>query len=155
MKPHRLAMESLRRQIQLLEDLKTDVFTILQRAFNDEAEVMVQEITQNQLFEQGVDGRGTKLAPYSNPYRRFKIAIGQPVDRTTLKLTGDFYDSIELVAFEQFAQITGNVEYTEHLVNRYGPDILRPSNEVLGQFLTSIYIPELKEFINQKTGVRT
>lgn len=58
--------------------------------------------TIDQLFEKGEDKLGRKLADVGGEYSPFtvmtKLKKGQPINRVTLKDTGDYYDSYRISA---------------------------------------------------------
>ena len=56
-------------------------------------EIALDIITDDQLFDKGIDGDGNQLPlPYAPFTIDIKKALGQPVNRITLKDTGAFYD---------------------------------------------------------------
>ena len=76
---------------------------ILEQELKDEIlkheEVIVNMIAEEQLFEQGIEGRGIKIMSYQ-PYKpstiKRKLKKGQPTDRVTLRDTGEFHASLHV-----------------------------------------------------------
>lgn len=78
----------------------------------------------DQLFYQGVDSNGYRLAPYSANTIVIKRRKNQPIDRTTLKDSGDFYDTFVLIFSSDLDFIVGADDSGKNLFDRYGNDIL-------------------------------
>lgn len=68
--------------------------------------------TIDQLFEKGQDKLGRDLDSVGGGYSPFTIQIkqkkGQPYDRVTLKDTGDFYNSFQVVNQDTYIEIIAN-----------------------------------------------
>jgi len=126
----------LRRFKDILNDELTD--EILKN--EDEIKIMIQE----QLYS-GYDGYTASIQPpYAPRTIKRKLKKGQPVDRVTLKDTGDFYKSLH-VAFDNdgFYIASSNQELSAILRKRYGDSILRLSNENLKELLWTNIRPSL------------
>jgi len=146
-------MASFRPAIKFLEGLQEVAFSVLQTSINQNRVFIEDRITEKQLFEKGEDGKGKKLRGYARTTIRIKRQKGQPTDRTTLKDTGAFYKSLSVEGFPLALEVKATVPYTRYLTtegNRYGIDILRPSEETLGEFFEKFYIPDLKKEVEQE-----
>lgn len=143
-------MRLFERQIQFLESLESDIYREIENSVNQFGYVLEEDISQKQLFEQGVDGKGKKLLGYSRTTIRIKIAKGQPVDRTTLRDKNDFHPSITIKAFSDRFEVSSSVTHAKFLIKRYGKDILRPSAENINSFMFKYVLPNLKKKINDK-----
>ena len=86
----------------------------------------------DQLFNQGIDSKGQSLGEYAastilgTSKFKGKIEKGQPTDRVTLKDTGDFYKSFNILFEEDGFEITAdeNIDYVPKLLDTYGEDIV-------------------------------
>lgn len=140
------------KQISFLTELESRMFTELEQVINQFDFVIKDYIVNKQLFREGEDGKGKVLPGYTRTTIRYKIAKGDPADRTTLRDDGDFYSHIEVNAFPEHFEINSNVSHDVYLVKKYGQDILRVSDEHLREFLKHYYLPKLKEYAtNQLT----
>lgn len=101
-----------------------------------------------QLYEQGITGKGVEIASYA-PYTARTIQIkqkkGQPTDRVTLKDTGRFYGAMYIEFDSQGFYVTSYDKKTEALIEKYGPAIFRLTNENLGILIRDYIRPGLKE----------
>lgn len=93
--------------------------------------------TEEQLFDKGIDSAGISLGEYA-PATIFgtvnfkgKIEKGQPIDRVTLKDTGDFYKSFKFKNGANSFTIKANDEKDGAvlLTKQYGDEILGLTNE--------------------------
>lgn len=108
--------------------------------------VIVELNAVDQLYISGVTRNNDFIAGYL-PYRprtiRIKRKKGQPIDRVTLRDTGDFHRS--------FAVIADNVEFligatdwkVDELVNKYGNEILGLTDVNLDKLVWEHIYPEL------------
>jgi hypothetical protein len=146
-------MELFSDQIKFLEKLEEGVISVLKNTINRDRILLEEAVTENQLFERGVDGFDKPLRPYARTTIRLKNRRGQPTDRTTTRDTGAFHASVKVEAFDEGFEVSSPLEYVQYLTkkgNRYGIDILRPSSDNLEIFLLAKYIPELKEEVKNK-----
>ena len=133
--------------INFFENIDQILFEITQEK---ETQQFIIKTIQDQLFNTGEDGDGVSLGDYSPVTIQIKRAKNQPVDRITLKDTGEFYDSFEVEAFEGGFIISGNGQKSpsDNLFVTYGDNILKPNID------SSILIAEyyatklIKEFEN-------
>lgn len=117
-------------------------------------EVIIQMVAEEQLYEQGIEGRGIKIAsyqPYSPRTIREKMRKGQPYDRVTLRDTGEFHASLKLEVDDEGFYVTSSDEKSKYLLERYGKTIFRLTNENLKILLRDYIRPslqsKLKEYI--------
>lgn len=94
--------------------------------------------TQLQLFRKGEDSKGTKLSSIGGGYSPVTIEIkrskGQPIDRVTLKDTGDFYQSFQVVPYMGGFRIEADVIKDDtNLEKEWGEDIIgiQEGNKIL------------------------
>ena len=108
---------------------------------------IIEAVVQNQLYERGINGTGVEIMSYE-PYRprtiKNKKRKGQPYNRVTLKDTGEWYNSLRLVYDVDGFFITSTDEKNTYLKKKYGPTILRLTNENLSMILDKYIRPNLK-----------
>lgn len=108
---------------------------------------IIEAVVQNQLYEHGINGTGVEIMSYK-PYRprtiKNKQRKGQPYNRVTLKDTGEWYNSLRLVYDVDGFFITSTDEKNTYLKKKYGPTILRLTNENLSMILNKYIRPNLK-----------
>ena len=91
--------------------------------------------TEDQLFDRGVDSNGRSLGSYAPLTVRLRGEAGLPVDRITLKVTGDFYDGFE-GDFSAFpVPFTSSDEKTAELLYMFGEEIFGLANENIERLL--------------------
>lgn len=123
---------------------------ILEQELKDEIlkheEVIVNMIAEEQLFEQGIEGRGIKIMSYQ-PYKpstiKRKLKKGQPTDRVTLRDTGEFHASLHVEFDEGGFYVASTDDKAKYLLDRYGKTIFRLTNENLKVLLNDYIRPEL------------
>ena len=108
--------------------------TYVRRAVQENTDKIV-ELNVEQLYEYGINSLGVSIdtyAPYSPYTIRAKNEKGQPTDRVTLRDTGDFHKSFEVVVGPVDFYITATDYKTDMLVERYGEKIfgLIPQNKI-------------------------
>lgn len=131
-------------QIKFIESLNVMILTTFEETINEYSEVLKGYIIDKQLYTKGIDGNNKKLKGYSRFTIQIKKSKQQPVDRTTLKDSGDFYISIRVEAFDDRFEISSNVPYDSDLVEKYGRDILKISSENMAEFINTHYLSNLK-----------
>lgn len=132
-----------------LDKIEKVIYPTLRQVFNRYKNVIKRDNTKEQLFKLGQDAKGDSLGSYADSTKRIKIKKRQPVDRVTLKDTGDFYDSITVTATDTEVIIETSIEYAKYLVKRYGKDILGVQDMLLKDFYEKYIVPELDKKINK------
>ena len=116
-------------------------------------DVIVQMVTQEQLYEKGIEGRGTEIMSYQ-PYTartiRIKQKKGQPYDRVTLKDTGEFYNSLHVEFDDEGFYVTSTDDKAKYLLARYGKTIFRLTNENFSELLRNYVRPSLQEKLKER-----
>lgn len=137
-------MDALIKLLKRFEKLKGD--EILVKIYSPKFQKEVIEYnTKDQLFNQGIDSNGKVLPPYAPSTIAYKRQRGQPTDRTTLKDTGEFYGSFNLIFnsdldFEIVAE-----DQEKNLFDRYGNQIVGWTNENKEEIIKNIQ----NKFINE------
>jgi len=104
----------------------------------------------------GLRATGSEIRPPYAPLTIFlKKQKGQPVDRVTLKDTGDFYNAMFVEVNDQakFYEIDSKDEKSLKLQRKYQPTIFGLGDESSSIYLTYTMFPELKSRIETKLGV--
>lgn len=139
---------SLKNLIFRLRKFKEILHQELKEEILENKFVIIEMVTKDQLYERGINGRGVSIASYQ-PYAprtiRVKIKKGQPTDRVTLKDTGEFYNSFDVVFDENGFYITSDDEKAQYLVEKYGRNIFRLTDENLTILLREYIRPILTE----------
>ena len=130
---------------------KTNVTATLVKILNQKStQKFITDLnTKVQLFEYGEDSRGVQLASIGGSYAPSTIEIkrrkGQPSNRVTLKDTGDFYKSFEVVVKPNASFLIDSdpMKEGQNLEDRYGDNIegLQPENivKVMDYLRTKFY----------------
>ena len=87
--------------------------------------------TEVQLFQRGEDSEGKKLEKYAPSTIRIKKIKRQPTNRTTLKDTGDMYETwyVNVGNDASFTIEANTVKNGYDLTERYGDDIVGLTDE--------------------------
>ena len=154
--------------------LKLDLDTIaLQITRNNLFKTLViklntEGLPTSQLYEKGEDSFGKKLSGKSiaidgeyTPFtKQLKQEKGQPTDRITLKDTGEFYLTFEVIPFkggfeiyaDGFKKGVAGGEGNNDLFEEFGEDILGLNQENL-QIIIEFYKNAIQEKVRQKLRV--
>lgn len=140
-------IEDLRDRVKRFNDRLTNG-TYIKAIIEENDAYIVDMNTEQQLYEQGVNTYGVKIMDYK-PYKPLTIRIkkekGQPIDRVTLRDTGDFQSSFYLeVGNEQF-EIKANDWKTDGLIKKYGREILGLTDENLSELIWHFIYPDILE----------
>lgn len=137
---------SLKNLIFRLRKFKEILQQELKEEILENKNVIIKMITENQLYERGITGKDEFIASYA-PYAprtiQVKLKKGQPTDRVTLKDTGEFYESFEVVFDTGGFYITSTDEKAKYLIKKYGESIFRLSDENLTILLREYIRPIL------------
>lgn len=139
---------SLRNLIYRLRKYKDILDDELRDEIIRNKEVILKMITEEQLYNLGIEGRGVEIwsyQPYTASTIRHKHKKGQPYDRVTLKDTGKFYSSLDIQFDDSGFYITSSDEKANALLEKYGKTIFRLTNENLKTLLNDYIRPSLKE----------
>lgn len=108
----------------------------------------------SQLYDQGVNSLGIDISSY-RPYSPYTIMLkkekGQPYDRVTLRDTGAFHSSFEMV-LENFEFYFTATDYkTQELIHKYGENIFGLTEEnkkiVAHDYVFPVVMDEVKKEI--------
>ena len=140
--------------IQILRDIseideKALLFEVLNQ--NKIKELIIKLNTQDQLFKRGIDSNGESLGEYTENTQKIKASKGQPFDRVTLKDTGEFYESWEVI-ISDISDIIINADDEKDdtaLFEKYGEDVLGLTDESL-ELLVQAIEPDLVGLLQEK-----
>jgi hypothetical protein len=107
----------------------------------DVKDEIIRLVTIEQLYEKGVDETGQSIQPEGYaPYTiTQKILTGERYDHVTLKQTGQFYDSFEVIVTNDELTITANdLKGEKRLFNIYGNEIAGLTDESMESLLLFI-----------------
>jgi hypothetical protein len=143
-----LTLHSLKKKLKLL-DLRQEIQFIIDITSEDLA-----ELNREQLWK-GQNAKGLPIKPpYSNITIFYKRRKSQPIDRVTLKDTGDFYSSINVDVKRDTFTIFATDDKTNKLTRKYGKSILGLQEESKSRYVKNVLFPALKKRIYQVTGLR-
>ena len=107
--------------------------TYVRKAVQENTDKII-ELNVEQLYEYGINSLGISIDTYA-PYSPYTIKVknekGQPTDRVTLRDTGAFHKSFEVVVGPVDFYITATDYKTDMLIEKYGEKIfgLIPQNK--------------------------
>lgn len=119
------AIEQLTERVKKVRD-NLEGNTYLVAILKDNDAYIADMNAQDQLFEQGINANGVSIsdyAPYSPLTIEYKMAMGQPYGRVTLRDTGDFHAGFTLQYSPKAFTITSTDWKTQMLMKKYGRDI--------------------------------
>ena len=111
-------------------------------------DVIVKMVAEGQLYDKGIEGRGIKISdymPYAEITKKRKLKKGQPIDRVTLRDTGEFHNSLHVEFDDEGFYVTSGDDKAKYLLDRYGKTIFRLSNENLNTLLREYVRPSLTD----------
>lgn len=144
---------SIRNLVYRLRKFKDILSSELRDEIMKHEDVIVQMVTRDQLYEQGIEGRGIFIMDYQ-PYTAKTVKIkqkkGQPYDRVTLRDTGEFYSSLHVEFDDEGFYVTSTDDKAKYLLARYGKTIFRLTNENFTELLRNYIRPSLKEKLKER-----
>lgn len=116
-------------------------------------EHIICDMITDQMFS-GYDGRGKKIEPEYTPFTvSIKRQKGQPTDRVTLRDTGDFYSSLRVEFDEGGFYVTSDDSKAAELLEKYGTNIFRLSNQnltiLIREYIRPVFAEKLKELLQK------
>ena len=144
-----LPFEGLRKTMKTIQD--DFVLEVVKSIVEENSNEIIELNTEKQLFDQGIGSDGRRLEPpYSNPYKNLKKKLGQPTNRVTLRLEGDFYKSFEVIIGKEQFRINATDFKTKFLLKRYGQKIFGLTGSNVTEFNQMVIRPELLKQIRKK-----
>lgn len=143
---------SIRNLVYRLRKFKDILEEELRNEIMKHEDVIIEMIIRDQLYDQGIEGRGISIMSYQ-PYTARTIKIkqrkGQPYDRVTLKDTGEFYSSLHVEFDNNGFYVTSTDDKAKYLLAKYGKTIFRLTNENFSELLRNYIRPSLREKLKQ------
>lgn len=130
--------DNLKNKIKVFNKISLE--NLFHSLFNNQEfqEYIIDLNTIDQLYSKGQDSTGESIGQYSDATIygtsnfKGKIEKGQPIDRVTLKDTGEFYGSFKTLWEGTDIKITANtMKGADDLLQQWGKDIVGLSDESL------------------------
>lgn len=113
----------------------------------------VVEANVEQLYKYGINSLGIRIDTYQ-PYTPYTVRVkqekGQPYDRVTLRDTGDFQKSFEVVFEPVGFYITATDYKTQDLIDKYGAKIFGLTKENRQEIAVKYVLPVVTEEIKRE-----
>jgi hypothetical protein len=133
--------------ITQLKGLKSKAIPQAERIVLKLQDQIAEFVTDKQLFDKGVDGKGKFLGHYSPYTIALKKAKGEPYNRTTLLDTEDFYNGFFVTGKNKKIEIFSTDKKTKKLIDKYGKDIFLLSVENNKLVNDNLILPMLIEWL--------
>lgn len=144
---------SIKNLVYRLRKFKDILSDELKNEIMKHEDVIIQMVVRDQLYDQGIEGRGISIMSYQ-PYTARTIQIkqrkGQPYDRVTLRDTGEFYSSLHVEFDDDGFYVTSTDDKAKYLLARYGKTIFRLTNQNFTELLRNYIRPELQQKLKEK-----
>lgn len=131
----------------------------LENEIRDNMDFIIDAIARQ--MEEGYDGNDKPIRPpYSDRWKKVRQKVGLPIDRVTLKFTGDFHNSL-YVEYGRAGDTRGGFkvyasdEKAKYLISRYGKQILKLSDENLKELLWTRIRPSLAKKLKKRYNIDT
>ena len=146
-------MNPLRELAQRAEKLAKNWEKIRGQSLENTKEIAIDLITDDQLFDKGIDGAGRKLDEYrSREYENFK-ALLNPNRVTDLRLSGDYVDSHRGTVQGDNLIIDATDQKEGKLLTKYGADIQNLTDENTKIYAQDYVLPELIRLTLKEAGL--
>jgi len=123
------------------------------KVVKDNDNIAIDLNTDNQLFDKGIDSTGSLLpGPYAPMTIEIKSILGQPIDRITLRDTGDFHDGFFMDASKFPLVIDSSDSKTSELKSEWGEDIFGLTDESQTEFNEQI-LPGIQDSLRKGIGI--
>jgi len=144
---------SIRNLVYRLRKFKDILNDELKNEIMKHEDVIIQMVVRDQLYDQGIEGRGISIMsyqPYTARTMQIKQRKGQPYDRVTLRDTGEFYSSLHVEFDDDGFYVTSTDDKAKYLLARYGKTIFRLTNQNFTELLRNYIRPELQQKLKEK-----
>lgn len=144
---------SIRNLVYRLRKFKDILNDELKNEIMKHEDVIIQMVVRDQLYDQGIEGRGISIMsyqPYTARTMQIKQRKGQPYDRVTLRDTGEFYSSLHVEFDDDGFYVTSTDDKAKYLLARYGKTIFRLTNQNFTELLRNYIRPELRQKLKEK-----
>ena len=134
-------------RLALLVDLKENLSTYVRECIELNDNVITDLVTENQLYDKGIDGDGDSLGSYAPLTIQIKREKGQPTDRVTLRDERDFHNSFRVETDSIQFTIKADDWKAPVLISYWGEKLLALTDENLEYFAREYIIPYLTDKI--------
>jgi len=146
---YNLSLKNLETRLKAFQDYIPEM---LKDIVQSKADIIVETITHEQLYKEGITGSGEKIADFK-PYRpstvKRKRKKHQPYTRVTLKDSGSFYRQAYLICEADGFYITSRSKVTPFLTKKYGQNIFKLTSKNLTKILNEHIRKEFVKRIKQ------
>lgn len=132
--------------IKQLADIKKEVPSQAYKLVVKLQKEIIPFITERQLYDKGIDGKGKFLGHYSPFTIALKKQKGERYDHTTLLDEGDFYEGFFAFGESRLLIMSSRDTKTAELISRYGEDIFTLTVEHNDIVNETIILPALLEW---------
>ena len=139
------------KKIKELNGIKRNLDKFIGESVLKNSNIIEDSITEDQLFDKGEDGLGNVLGEYSDFTKLFKTTIAGQLGRSTrsdhitLKDTGEFYKSVEVILTRDGVKIIADTQKDDNdLVDEFGEAILFVNKENLNDFIRPNLLDDLR-----------
>lgn len=140
----------IRRVKKTIDEIEKSLYPTLKQVFNNNKSIIESLNTDGQLYNNSINSKGITLQPsYAQSTIDYKRRNNQISVRVTLRDTGDFYESVNVIAEDRQLIIEASVEYAKYLTAKYGKDILGVTNANLEDFYNKYIAKEIDTNINK------
>ena len=146
-------MDKLTSLIGRLEKFEKDIPLIIKDVIESNNHAICEMNTEKQLFQKGENAAGISIdtfRPYTARTLEIKQSKGQPINRVTLRDTGDFHSSFYIEAGTDSFMIKASDPKTLELMAKYGDEILGLTDEDANIVSHEMIKPILIERLNGK-----
>ena len=141
---------SLIDKLQSFADLELNEVAFKIASEKEVKDLVIRLNTKDQLFGLGEDSLGDSLGVYSPFTVEEKKKKGQPTNRITLKDTGEFYSSFNVVPYRGGFTIKANpIKEDSNLFDDFGADIVGLNENNLS-ILREVYKEKTLEVLKEK-----
>lgn len=134
------------KKLRAVREYKNNIYTMAFDAVIDNEDFIIELITEEQLYEQGIRGDEVFIADYA-PYSPLTVQIkqtkGQPTDRVTLRDEGDFYNSFFIKVESDHFEVKASDTKAGKLTKEFGAEIMEFTDENLNEVIWSYIYPHL------------
>lgn len=140
-------VEKIDSLIQHLQTFEERLETAVREALEENQTSIIDYNIYAQLYDLGINSEGKSIKPKYHPITiRVKLEEReppQPVDRVTLRDTGDFAESFYIIFNDDSFQITSSDYKTSRLVRKYGDEIFGLTEEHMAEVVNNFIKPKL------------
>jgi hypothetical protein len=134
----------------LIDDIDKEINNIIQKKKN-----LILRIIRTRLYQKSLDGNLKEILPsYSKQTELYKKEKRQIRTRVTLRDTGEWYKSFQLLYENGDLTVISNLDKTDFLVDKYGSAILEFTDEEIKLIYDSIIEPHLLKLINKPGQIK-